>query len=844
MKHITSHCIKAFSLTALALMATLSFGASALAQKVIKMSVPEEGKVVRIALTGRTDITAKGLNGTIVSDGKPHYYMATEPEIELQGDVLTLDCSNNTLQTLDISGCTCLQSLNCSNNSIKELSIGKNKPLKELDCSMNLLSELSTKGNRNLVSLNCSNNNIIGYDLSNNGKLEILNCSDNHDISGTNIPQLDISKCTKLKVLDITGCLIPDIDLTNNTELVALYANKNEIISYNLSNCPNLEEFYCEDNGSSKSKLKNLNLSSNTKLRILSCFNNSLEELDVSKNPDLEVLSCSMNDFQKPIDVTNNPKLKEISVSCKVQKKIDLSNNPELESFSSEWGALTSVDFTKNPKLKVIRVGHNFIEKLNLSHNEELEELSCYDNLGLTKLNLSYNKKLKVLLCNGCSLETLDFSECKDLTNIKCYDNMISEENMTALMKSLPEHSFGDAASITIINSDNLKDRTEQNDCTKEDVSIAMAKNWTVIDYNKFANQGKGEIFKGTDADESKESVTLTFNKNVGDQVTFTVYRNGKLSISGVKEPISDIAYPGTYTLTSDKVVINGNVEGLYIEGQALKNIDLSNCSQIRYLDCNNNMIEGTLDLSKCKYLSEIECANNKIEEVKLPESSTLSRLDMRKNKLSSFTINAPALERLYISGNEIKSLDLSASNKLEIIKCDSNMLETLLIKSDKLKAFSCQNNKLSVDQINAIAKALPKSEVMRTAVMIDSKNNDNNKVSIEAVAEALSKNWIILDQFGNEDTMCGVSYEGLNYEGVENIAFDNVKIYPNPVVDYAYIESAQANTLINIYNINGMLVQQVYSNADGYQKLDFTNLEAGTYVIVIGNVSKKIIKK
>lgn len=632
--------------------------------------------------------------------------MVNGNSFELQGDVQTLDCSSDSITSIDISGCSSLSSLNCSNNMIRDLSIGKNKALKELNCSMNLLRDLNTSNSRNLVSLDCSNNGIIGLDLSKNTNLEILKCAENQDPnSGAQIPLLDLSACSKLKVLDITGCGIGSLDLKNNAELVKLFANKNEITSYDLSKCTKLEEFHCEDNGTDNLKLSSLNLSNNPKLKILNCFNNGLSKLDLSKNPELEVLSCALNDFEVPIVVTNNPKLKNISVSCKAQKNIDLSKNPLLESFSSEWGTLTSVDFTNNPKLKVIKIGHNLLEKINLSHNEELEELFCYDNLGLTKLNLSYNKKLRYLMCNGCSLESLDFSNCKDIVNILCYDNKISGDNMTALMKSLPEQSFKDAPTITIINTYNIKDRTEQNDCTKDDVAIAVKKNWTVIDYNKFANQGKGEIYVGSDAADMKQSVTLTFDKKAGDNVRFSIYRNGELSISGVKEPISDNAYPSTYTLTSDKIIISGNVEGFNINDQALKSIDLSNCSYIRTLECNNNVIEGTLDLSKCKYLSEIECANNKIEKVILPESSTLRRLDLRNNNLSSLTINAPALERLFVSGNKIENLDLSASNKLEILKCNNNKLNSLKINSDSLIALSCQNNMLPVDQINNIVK-------------------------------------------------------------------------------------------------------------------------------------------
>jgi len=82
----------------------------------------------------------------------------------------------------------------------------------------------------------------------------------------------------------------------------------------------------------------------------------------------------------------------------------------------------------------------------------------------------------------------------------------------------------------------------------------------------------------------------------------------------------------------------------------------------------------------------------------------------------------------------------------------------------------------------------------------------------------------------------------------VDNIAFDNISIYPNPVNDFLQIENNNMFKIkdVKVYSILGKLVLSPQFKRESNQ-LDLSNLNNGTYFMKIdteiGYLTKKIIK-
>lgn len=85
-----------------------------------------------------------------------------------------------------------LETLDCSYDSLPSLDVSHNTKLKYLQCGSNYLTSLDLSNNINLNSLDCTNNNLKSLVLSNSTNLDYLNCNDNQ------LTSLDVSKSTHL----------------------------------------------------------------------------------------------------------------------------------------------------------------------------------------------------------------------------------------------------------------------------------------------------------------------------------------------------------------------------------------------------------------------------------------------------------------------------------------------------------------------------------------------------------------------------------------------------------------------------------------------------------------------
>ena len=70
-----------------------------------------------------------------------------------------------------------------------------------------------------------------------------------------------------------------------------------------------------------------------------------------------------------------------------------------------------------------------------------------------------------------------------------------------------------------------------------------------------------------------------------------------------------------------------------------------------------------------------------------------------------------------------------------------------------------------------------------------------------------------------------------------ENIA------YPNPATDVLHVGNVSKGTVLNLYDSNGKLMQNV-SAKDGEVDIDVSRLTAGLYFLKVGNVTRKIMVK
>ncbi len=95
-------------------------------------------------------------------------------------DLERLDLDDlNSLQSLNVNGCSKLEYLWCYSNQLTSLDLSSCTKLYELNCGDNHLTSLNVSGFTDLKKLYCDKNELTSLDLSSCSSLDILECNDN-----------------------------------------------------------------------------------------------------------------------------------------------------------------------------------------------------------------------------------------------------------------------------------------------------------------------------------------------------------------------------------------------------------------------------------------------------------------------------------------------------------------------------------------------------------------------------------------------------------------------------------------------------------------------------------------
>lgn len=77
--------------------------------------------------------------------------------------------------------------------------------------------------------------------------------------------------------------------------------------------------------------------------------------------------------------------------------------------------------------------------------------------------------------------------------------------------------------------------------------------------------------------------------------------------------------------------------------------------------------------------------------------------------------------------------------------------------------------------------------------------------------------------------------------DDVEEVDNQQLTIYPNPANDVLKIINTSDNQIVTIYSVDGKIIKKV--NVSGEAEINISELQAGLYLISIGNEFSKFIK-
>ncbi len=135
-----------------------------------------------------------------------------------------LDCRNNALTSLDVAGLTGLQRLSCQRNALTSLNLAGLTGLQRLNCDFNSLTSLDVADLVNLESLTCAFNSLTSLDATGLASLIGLNCEVNA------LTSLNVTGLANLQNLSFANNFLTSLDTTGLTSLQWISGDLNSLL--------------------------------------------------------------------------------------------------------------------------------------------------------------------------------------------------------------------------------------------------------------------------------------------------------------------------------------------------------------------------------------------------------------------------------------------------------------------------------------------------------------------------------------------------------------------------------------------------------------------------------------
>ncbi|WP_417197821.1 T9SS type A sorting domain-containing protein [Bizionia sp.] len=696
------------------------------------------------------------------------------------------DVLDNYVLTHNINNIT---SLNVSSKNIASLSgIEDFTALETLACENNSLLALDVQYNPNLEILSCYNNDLVNLYIQDNSNLKTLSCY------GNQLHTLDLGLNNILEEVHCFNNQIEIISLFNNTTLQALNCYDNELTALDLSQTSSLSWLRCDNNQLKALDVKNGN-------------NNQITYFNTSNNPDLSCINVDDANYATT-NWTNIDATTSFSEACSdyytaipdsnfEQALIDLGYDTAIDGQVLTASIETQIFLTVNyasisdltgiqdfEMLESLSCSYNNLTTLDVSQNSNLTSLNCQGNL-LTSLNVNQNNNLRSLFCEGNQLTTLDVSQNTSLEGLYCINNEIT--NLDVSQNPLLETIKCSNNQLMSLNIKNGNNTNFFNFDAKDNPNLSCVE----VDDVTYANANLSYGING---------ITV-FSEDCNPSYT-------AIPDANFEQALIDLGYDTVI----DGQVLTSNISTVTNLNVYAKNISdltgIQDFSALEELNCAANQLTA-LDVSQNANLETLYCFQNQLQALDVSNNTQLTYLDCSNNLLTVLDVDQNQyLERLYCTDNDLLVLDVSLNSDLYTLSCYNNNLH-------ELNVANANNTNFNLFQAN--------NNPNLTCIQIDN-----------GFTPPTDSSW-------QKDATAAYS-DSCSTLGIETIAIDTLKIYPNPVEDYLTITS-KTSLKLHLYNLQGQLVKTV--KVDKNTTVDFNGLPSGFYFLrsIDHNFYKKIIK-
>ena len=405
----------------------------------------------------------------------------TIPDANFKAKLLSVGVDTNNDGDIDQNEANQVQDLDVSNSNISDISgINYFHSLSNLNCSNNQLTDLDVSGLINLQSLSCFSNQLTNLDVSGLMYLGALDCHTN------GISNLNVAGLYNLYYINCSGNYLQSIDLSGLTGLYNFVCSNNQLQSINVSGLTGLQYLFCSNN-----QLSNLNVSALTGLLELNCSNNQipslnvtgliqLNRLDYANNPNLTVnlsglnhldyLRCSGTNLTS-LDTSVLTTITSLECSSNQLTTLDTSNLTNINHIECSNNPLTAINTTNLVNLQSLRCNNTAIQTLDVSHCSQLYSLSCENISSLVSLFIKNgsNEVYGIILNGNSNLQYI----CADDSQVDSIQDYVNNIGLNCHVNSYC--SFVPGGTFYSIKGNNRFDE-DNNGCSVADLNYPNLK--------------------------------------------------------------------------------------------------------------------------------------------------------------------------------------------------------------------------------------------------------------------------------------------------------------------------------------------------------------------------------
>lgn len=254
----------------------------------------------------------------------------TDLDVSLYKSLEYLDCEvqmgsyiteHNSLQKLDVTGCTKLKEIQCYGNLLTEVKgLNTCTALEKANLQSNLLEDVDVGGLEALTFLRCDTNPIKTLNVVGCSSLETLYVAGGYSAdfwNGTNYEFKEFP--STIKSIDLTGCV----------SLKQFFTYGNSLQKIDFSGCPEIEDITISKYDNNTIPLNGLDFRNCNKLKNVGLYYCKIPYVYLGEHPDLLRFEVPGSDI-KELDLTGCPKLYYFDCHDNLINTLNISNCPYL----------------------------------------------------------------------------------------------------------------------------------------------------------------------------------------------------------------------------------------------------------------------------------------------------------------------------------------------------------------------------------------------------------------------------------------------------------------------------------------------------------------------------------